>query len=115
MLSRILGKSISLRKSRVAFAVVAIMMGASIAGALVTTSMNVNEKVGVEFRQYGANILLVPESDSISVSIGNVDYGSVTEQKYIEESDLPRIKKINWSANILGYAPYLYSVVSVGW
>jgi putative ABC transport system permease protein len=113
MLLRILGKSISRRKSRVAMAIIAVVMGASIAGALVTTSLNVKEKVGVEFRQYGANILLVPKTESISISIGDVDYGSVTEQRFLEESDLPKIKEINWAKNVLGYAPYLYSVVKV--
>jgi putative ABC transport system permease protein len=113
MLLRILGKSISRRKSRVAIAIIAVVMGASITGALVTTSMNVKEKVGVEFRQYGANILLVPKTESIPVSIGDVDYGSVTEQRFLEESDLYKIKEIGWAENVLGYAPYLYSVVSV--
>jgi putative ABC transport system permease protein len=113
VLLRILGKSISRRKARVAIAIVAVVMGASITGALVTTSMNVKEKVGLEFRQYGANILLVPKTESIPVSIGDVDYGSVTEQRFLEESDLPKIKDINWAKNILGYAPYLYSVVTV--
>jgi putative ABC transport system permease protein len=113
MLLRILGKSLLKRKSRVAIAIVAVMMGASITGALVTTSMNVKEKVGLEFRQYGANILLVPKTESIPVSIGDVDYGAVTEQRYLEESDLPKIKEISWAKNVLGYAPYLYSVVTV--
>jgi putative ABC transport system permease protein len=97
----------------VAIAIIAVVMGASITGALVTTSMNVKEKVGVEFRQYGANILLVPKTESIPVSIGDVDYGSVTEQRFLEESDLYKIKEIGWAENVLGYAPYLYSVVSV--
>jgi putative ABC transport system permease protein len=113
MLLRILGKSLSKRKGRVAIAVIAVVMGASIAGALVTTSLNVEEKVGLEFRQYGANILLVPKTESIPISIGDVNYGAVTEQRFLEESDLPKIKEIGWAKNILGYAPYLYSVVSV--
>ncbi len=114
MLLRILVKSISKRKNRVAIAIVAVVMGASITGALVTTSMNVKEKVGLEFRQYGANILLVPRTENIPISIGDVDYGSVTEQRYVEQSDLSKINDISWSKNILGYVPYLYSVVSVG-
>ncbi|UCE36009.1 MAG: ABC transporter permease [Thermoplasmata archaeon] len=113
MLLRVLGKSLIRRKSRIAIAIVAVIMGASITGALVTTSLNIKEKVGLEFRQYGANILLVPRSESIPVSIGDVDYGSVTEQRYLEESDLPKIKEISWAKNVLGYAPYLYSVVTV--
>lgn len=111
MLKRILKKSISRRKSRIAIAVIAVMIGASIAGALLTVSLNIRDKVGNEFRQYGANILLVPKTSSVSVTIGDVDYGSVTEQKYIAESDLSKIDEIYWSKNILGYAPYLYSIV----
>jgi putative ABC transport system permease protein len=111
MLSRILTKSISRRKSRIAIAVVAVLIGASIAGALVTVSLNIESKVGAEFRQYGANILLVPESDTVSISIGDVDYGSLTEQRFIQQADLSKIDQINWSANILGYAPYLYNLV----
>ncbi|UCE73731.1 MAG: hypothetical protein JSV56_11995, partial [Methanomassiliicoccales archaeon] len=113
MLLRILWKSLSRRKTRVAIAIIAVIMGASITGALVTTSLNVKEKVGLEFRQYGANILLVPRTESIPVSIGDVDYGSVTEQRFLEESDLPKIKEIGWAKNILGYAPYLYSMVTI--
>jgi len=100
------------RKSRFAMAAVAVLIGAAIAGALMTVSMNVRDQVGQEFRQYGANILLVPKSNSISVTIGDVDYGAVTEQKYIEEDDLDKITEIFWANNILGYAPYLYGIAS---
>lgn len=113
MLLQILSKSISRRRSRVAIAVIAVIMGASVFGALVMTSMEVRDNVGLEFRQYGANILLVPQTDSISVSIGEIEYGSVTEQRYIEESDLPKIMDIYWAPNILGIAPYLYGMVKV--
>jgi len=114
MLFRIIAKSISRRKSRVAIAIVAVILGAAVVGALVTTSLDVRDKVGLEFRQYGANILLIPESESISVSIGDIEFGDVTDQQYIDETDLPKIYDISWSANILGYSPYLYSIVEVG-
>jgi len=114
MFSLILRRSLGQRKARVAIAVVAVMMGASIASALLMVSLDIRDKVGYEFRSYGANILLVPESESISISIGDVDYGSVTEQSYIDEKDLPKIKDHVWGENVLGYAPYLYSVVYVG-
>ncbi len=110
---RILSKSISRRRSRVAIAIIAVIMGASVFGALVMTSMEVRDNVGLEFRQYGANILMIPKTDSISVSIGEIEYGSVTEQRYIEESDLPKIMEIYWAPNILGIAPYLYGMAEV--
>ena len=89
-------------------------MGAAIATALLSVSFDVSEKVGYEFRKYGANLLVVPESDTIEVGFPGVDFGSVTEQRYINESDLWKIKTIYWRNNVLGFAPLLYQVVSVG-
>jgi len=113
MFTRILGKSLAKRRSRVALAVVAVVMGASMASALLTTSYSINEKLANEFRQFGANIMVLPRSETIDVGLPGMSLGSVTEQRYISESTLWKIKKIqNWSANVLGFAPFLYQVVS---
>lgn len=77
MFGRILRKSISKRKSRIAIAIISVIMGAAIATALLSVSMDVSEKVGYEFRKYGANLLVVPESDIIEVGFPGVDFGSV--------------------------------------
>ncbi|UCF12568.1 MAG: ABC transporter permease [Thermoplasmatales archaeon] len=114
MFLRILWKSLSKRKSRIAIAVISVIMGAAIATALLSVSLDVGEKVGYEFRKYGANLMVVPESDTIEVGFPGVDFGSVTEQRYINESDLWKIKTIFWRNNVLGFAPILYQVVSIG-
>ena len=115
MFMRILGKSIARRKQRVAIAIVAVVMGAAVASALLTTSMAMNDKMGEEFRKFGANIVVIPRSDTIEVGLPGMTFGSVTEQRYVDESDLWKIKEIaNWSANVLGYAPLLYQVVEAG-
>ena len=114
MLMRILTKSLSRRKGRVALAIVAVLLGASMASGLITASQGVKEKLGVEFRKFGSNIVVIPKSDTIEVGLPGITFGSVTEQRYINETDLWKIKKIdNWSANVLGYAPFLYQVVKV--
>ena len=115
MFARILAKSISRRKGKIATAVVAVMMGAAIASALLTVSLDVTGKVDREFRKFGANLLVLPRSDTIDVGIGSVDFGSVTDQRYINESDLWKIKTIGYGDNILGYTPYLYQVVNLDW
>lgn len=113
MFTRILAKSLAKRRSRVALAVLAVVMGASMASALLTTSYSINEKLASEFRQFGANIMVLPRSETIDVGLPGISLGSVTEQRYINESALWNIKKIqNWSANVLGYAPFLYQVVN---
>jgi putative ABC transport system permease protein len=57
---------------------------------------------------------VVPESDTIDVGFPGVDFGSVTEQNYINESDLWKIKTIYWRNNVLGFTPLLYQVVNIG-
>jgi len=114
MFLRILRKSLQKRKSRIAIAILSVIIGAAVATALISVSMDITEKVGTEFRKYGANLLVVPESDTIEVGFPGVDFGSVTEQKYINESDLWKIKSIFWRDNVLGFAPLLYQVVTAG-
>lgn len=108
---RILGKSLARRRGRIAIAVVSVVMGAAVATALMAVSMDVEEQVSTEFRKYGANLIVVPRSDTIEVGFPGVDFGAVTEQGYIEETDLWRIMRISWRNNVLGFAPFLYQVV----
>ena len=89
MFARILAKSLTRRKGKIATAIVAVMMGAAIASALLTVSMDVTGKVDREFRRFGANLLLLPRSDTIDVGIGSLDFGSVTEQRYINGEGEP--------------------------
>jgi len=112
MFLRILGKSILKRKSRIAIAIISVLIGSSVATALLTVSFDVSEKVSLEFRKYGANLLIVPHSDTIEVGFPGVEFGSVTEQRYINESDIWKIKSIYWRNNVMGFAPFLYQVVT---
>ncbi|MHA2247267.1 MAG: hypothetical protein ACXADY_20140, partial [Candidatus Hodarchaeales archaeon] len=112
MFFRILKKSLAVRKGKVIICMIAIIMGASIPSALLNVSLDINEKIGVEFRKFGANLLVVPKSDTINVGIGDISLSSVTNQQHINETDIYKIKTINWSRNILGYAPFLYQVIS---
>lgn len=114
MLFRILRKSISKRKSKIAIAVIAVVVGISVITALVNVSFGVREKIGNKARAYGANILLVPKTESIPIVVSDIEYGSVSEQNYIDENDLSKIETIEEHKRILGYAPYLYGIVRIG-
>lgn len=116
MLLRILSKSLIKRKTRVAIAIISVIMGAAMASALLTVSIRVEEKVAYELTNFGPNLMLFPKTDTIPVSVGGVELGTVSDQTYIEESDLDRIGEIRYSKNvrgIRGVAPYLFSVVEV--
>ena len=114
MFLRILRKSLLKRKTRIFIAIISVIIGAAVTTALLSVSFDVSEKVSEEFRKYGANLLVVPESDTIDVGFPGVDFGSITEQKYINESELWKIKTIYWRNNVLGFTPLLYQVVNIG-
>ena len=97
MFSRLLFSAIKRRKLRIALAVLAVVMGASIASTLLTVSFDINDKMGRELKSYGANILLQPSS----------------EGAFINESELYKMKTIFWRHNIIGYSPYLSDTVKI--
>ncbi|MFZ0010531.1 MAG: FtsX-like permease family protein [Halobacteriota archaeon] len=114
MFVRLLRKSILRRKSRFAMGVASVLIGAAVVTALFTVSLGVGDQVGQEFTKYGADLMLQPQSNTIQIGLPGVSIGSVTEQRYINESDLWMIKTIEHRANVLGFAPFLYQVVTVG-
>ncbi len=97
MFARLLSKAIKRRKLRIALAVLAVVMGASIASTLLSISFDINDKMGRELKSYGANILLLPSG----------------EGTFINESELYKMKTIFWRHNILGYSPYLSDTVKI--
>lgn len=86
---------LKLRWKRVALTVLAIFMGATLVAALLSVTSEIADKIGVELRQYGANMVLVPE------------------KIYLDESRLPKIKSIFWRHNIVGIAPILSTPVTI--
>lgn len=112
MFGRLVRGSIRARRMRSAMVVLAIMVGAAYASALLTTSFSVRERMATEFRSFGPNIVVSPVSSTIEVGLPGISIGSITEQGYINESDLWKIKKLpNLGGEIIGYAPYLYQQV----
>lgn len=107
MLLRILRETLFRRKKRVALAVLAVLIGSSLATALLSVSSEVLERFTREMRAYGANILLTPESDSLQLEIGGVSYTPAGSQQFIDEDDLIKLKTIFWRNNITGFAPFL--------
>lgn len=90
-----------------------IALGASLAAAMLNVVMDVGDKVNQELKTYGANINVVPRGASL---IGDL-YGATdeeTQQQYLQESELGRIKTIFWAFNILDFTPYLELTVQAG-
>ncbi|HWW77120.1 MAG TPA: hypothetical protein VNZ44_17085, partial [Pyrinomonadaceae bacterium] len=60
------------RKGKAAFLVAGITIGIATAVALLTLSRMIRDEIGAQLDQYGANIVVVPRSDQLSLDYGGV-------------------------------------------
>ncbi len=84
MFTRIVMKSLWVRKEKFLIAVIAIMLGAAMVTSLLIISLDIKERMGKELRSYGANLIVLPR-----------------ESEYIDQF------KPEHPA-IIGFAPFLY-------
>lgn len=111
MFFRMLMQSLLRGRRRKALAVATFAISAALISALATITINIGDKMSRELKSYGANITLVPESDSIPLEIGGRDLNPLRGRNFLTESSLAAIKEIFWRNNIIGFAPFLDTTV----
>lgn len=107
MFLRILKQSFFQGKKQKILAILTILLSSSLVTALLNTSIDIGDKMTQELKAYGANINVVPKSETLSLEIGGVDYNPLKGKVYLEEKDLPKVKDIFWRNNIVNFAPFL--------
>jgi putative ABC transport system permease protein len=85
----------------------ALVLGMAVATATLSVALDVGDRMAREFRSLGANLVVTPQSDTLPLEIGGVDYRPVDEGAYLSEADLGKLKTIFWRHNILGFTPFL--------
>jgi putative ABC transport system permease protein len=85
----------------------ALMVGMAVTTATLTVALEVGDRLAREFRNLGANLVVTPQSDTLPVEIGGVDYRPVDAGAYLPEADLGKLKTIFWRHHILGFTPFL--------
>src|ERR1700746_1467774 len=107
MCARILAQSFARNARRKILTAAALVVGMAVATATLTVTLEVGDRLAREFRNLGANLLVTPQSDTLPVEIGGVDYRPVDEGAYLQEADPGKLKTIFWRHNILGFTPFL--------
>lgn len=107
MFLRIIKQSFWQGRKQKLLAITTILLSTSLITALLNTSIDVGDKMSSELKSYGANINIVPKSESISMEVGGVDYNPLKGKVFLDEKYLPGIKDIFWRNNIVGFAPLL--------
>src|ERR1700744_6791029 len=100
MFFRIVKDSFARQPRRKFLTAAALALGTAIATATLTVALEVGDRLAREFRSLGANLLVTPQSDSLPLEIGGVDYRPVDQGAYLKESDLGKLKTVFWRNNI---------------
>lgn len=81
---------------------------------MIGIATGIGDKITHELRNYGANLVVTPDADSLDVQIGSVNLKPASGGAYLDEAALPQIKGIFWGNNIAAFAPELPVNVNVG-
>ena len=73
MYFRMLAASLARRKSRMLVALLAVTVGATILSGLVTIYYDMPRQMGMQFRSYGANMIIVPDAGAEGMSADQIE------------------------------------------
>jgi putative ABC transport system permease protein len=107
MFARLVYESFRRQMRRKLLAAIAIMLGVGVATAMLGIATGIGDKISRELRSYGANILVIPEDDTLDLQIDGVNLKPPSDGSYLSEANLPKIKGMFWRNNIVGFAPML--------
>jgi putative ABC transport system permease protein len=113
MFARLVYESFRRQKRRKLLAGAAIVLGVTVATAMIAVATDIGDKINRELRTIGANLVVTPQEDSLDLEIGGVNLKPPTDGAFLSEADLPKIKGIFWHNNITGFAPMLPVSVTV--
>ncbi len=107
-------KNLLRRKAKALFVLAGLAIGVSTVVALISFVDAMTENINHKLEKYGANILIVPKTENLSLTYGGLSLGGVSfEMQEIREQDLAKIQSIKNAANVAGLGPMVFGVVNV--
>ncbi len=102
------------RKGKAIFLVVGMAIGIGTVVALLTLSRFVKEEIGLQLDQFGANIVVVPQSNNLSLDYGGVTVSGVSfDVHQLKNEDAKNILDIPYGNRLSIVAPKILGVVAV--
>ncbi len=112
MFWRMVTRALQRQRGKRVLIALTVALGVSLSTAILSVMLDVGDKVNAELKAYGANIVLRPKGAAVVDDL----YGGVADASSgaaLKEKELPKIKTIFWAYNILDFAPFLSSEVSL--
>ena len=102
------------RKGKVFFLILGLTIGITTVVTLISITRMMNEDISKKLDEFGANILIIPRSDDLSISYGGMSIGGVAiDTQVLKDSDIPKIQQIEVRENISTVSPKLIGVVEI--
>jgi putative ABC transport system permease protein len=103
------------RKAKMAFLTIGLTVGIATIVTLVTLTRSMSSDIERKMDEFGANILVTPQSNGLAMNYGGISLGGVTfDQREILEKDLARIKTITNHKNISTISPKVLGGIRIG-
>ena len=103
------------RKGKAAFILAGLAIGTATVVGVITYIEAMTGDINHKLEKFGANILIVPQSENLPLTYGGLSLGGVSfEMQEIRQTDLARVNSIKNARNIAALGPIVLGVVQVG-
>jgi len=100
------------RKAKAAFVFFGLLIGISSIVAFFSLVGALTQDINHKLEKYGANILIVPKTENLSLSYGGLSLGGISfEMQEIKEEELSNIRNIKNTANVAAVGPMVLGPV----
>ena len=100
------------RKSKAAFILAGLIIGVATVVTVISLVESMTSDITEKLDKYGANILIVPKTENLTLTYGGLSLGGVSfEMEEIHESELARISTIKNAANVAAVGPLVLGAV----
>ncbi|OPY88423.1 MAG: putative ABC transporter permease YknZ [Syntrophaceae bacterium PtaU1.Bin231] len=103
------------RKAKAFFVLAGLFIGVATVVVLLSLVEAMKMDINHKLEMYGANILIVPKTENLSLTYGGLSLGGVSfEMQEIREEELEKIREIENAANVAAVGPMVLGPVHVG-
>jgi putative ABC transport system permease protein len=102
------------RKARALFILAGLLIGVSAIVGIITLGRAMKSDINHKLEMYGANILIVPKTENLSLTYGGMSLGGVSfEMEEIHQEELAKIRTIKNAANVAAVGPMVLGPITV--
>ena len=102
------------RKGKALLILLGLVLGIGTVITVVSFSDAVTEDINHKLEKYGANILIVPRTESLSLSYGGIQMGGISfDMQELREADLAAVQNIQYARNIAAMGPMALGAVRI--